>query len=102
MHRPVPVAALAGCFGLSGFAVAIVSGLASGRDAAYVLEDALLALLICWVVGSVVGRIAQTIVSEHLTRVVGEPPGLDPAGGVSLVDAEGVPVNDAVPESAAA
>lgn len=54
-------------FGLCAFAVAIVSGLATGNTPAHVLAAALFALFICHFIGLAIGTIAERVVAEHIT-----------------------------------
>ena len=60
------VTSIAGCFALSAFTVAIIAGMAAGNTAASILRRALLALVICYPVGLLVGGVARRVVEEHL------------------------------------
>lgn len=66
MDRPFPVATVASCFALAGFAVAIFAGLGAERSAADVLSAALIALTICYAVGIGAARVAAVAVREHV------------------------------------
>lgn len=57
---------IAAIFGLTGFAVAVVSGLASGGDASTTLSRALIALPICFAVGLLAGWAIRAAVTEHV------------------------------------
>ncbi len=69
MQRSVPVPAIAACYALTAFAVAVVSGIAAGRDAHAVLETALLILVICYVVGVAAAHVANVAVRERLRQL---------------------------------
>jgi hypothetical protein len=58
-----PIAAI---FALTGFAVAVVSGLASGGDSSTTLMRALVALPICFAIGLFAGWAIRTAVREHV------------------------------------
>jgi hypothetical protein len=74
MNTRLPIASMAGCFALSGFAIAIVSGLLTSNSASSILSDALLVLVVCYVVGLVVGHGAKAILTEHLRDLAKENP----------------------------
>ena len=61
---------IAGSFALAAFAVAIVSGLASGNPASSVLGRAVMALVICYPLGLAVGIVAQTTQSLENLRTI--------------------------------
>ncbi|MHC4949233.1 MAG: hypothetical protein ACYTG1_13425 [Planctomycetota bacterium] len=54
-----------GCLALAAFAVAILSGLASGNEAASVLVRAVVAMIACYPVGMVLGLVAGRVIEEH-------------------------------------
>jgi hypothetical protein len=64
VHRPTKI--IAACLGLAAFAVAVISGLASGSDPARTLTVALASMLICQCVGLAIGAAASTIVDERV------------------------------------
>ena len=66
MRRPFPIAPMASCFALTGFAVSMVTGLTKGGDAITIIEGALFALIFCYVVGYFAGRAFVAIAREHL------------------------------------
>jgi len=66
----VPVITIAGCYALGAFTIAIISGLWAGRGAPDILATALTSLLVCYVVGLVVGKTAEVAVREHVERYV--------------------------------
>jgi len=55
MQREFPVRAVAACFALAAFCVAIWSGLTSGRSAEAVLGTSLIVMLVCQPIGLVLG-----------------------------------------------
>ena len=55
-------------FGLSGFAVALVSGLGAGNDAASVLLRAIVAMFACQMLGMVVGSMLERLIDEQEAR----------------------------------
>lgn len=59
-----PIAAI---FALTGFAVAVLSGLTTGGDASTTLTRALIVLPICFAIGLVAGYAIRAIAQEHMT-----------------------------------
>ena len=57
--------AVAGCFALAAFAVAVVAGLAGGNTTASILVRALIAMAVCYPVGLIIGLMCQRVVEEH-------------------------------------
>jgi ABC-type nickel/cobalt efflux system permease component RcnA len=62
----IPSGVIATCFALVCFAAAIIVGLAAGNDALTVLWRSLLIMLGAWLIGRVVGAVAQRALDEHL------------------------------------
>jgi tetrahydromethanopterin S-methyltransferase subunit C len=60
--KGVPTKVIASCCGLSGFAVAVIAGLAVANPADLVLFRAIVALIACFVVGSLVGTAVEKTV----------------------------------------
>ena len=58
--------AIAGCFALAAFSVAIIAGLASGISASSILMRALLAMVVCYPVGLLVGFVCRHVIEQHL------------------------------------
>lgn len=52
-------------FGLSAFSVAVIAGISSGNGASQVLLNAIVCMMICYVVGTMLGMIAERTVAEH-------------------------------------
>jgi hypothetical protein len=65
---------IAGCFGLSAFAVAIIAGIAAGNSLAHVLMRALIATVVCYPIGVIVGLICARVISEHVERMMPQSP----------------------------
>ncbi len=60
--------AIAGCFALAAFAVAILAGIAGGNTAISILFRAVIAMLICYPVGLIIGLICQQVIADHVAR----------------------------------
>ena len=58
--------AIAGCFTLAAFSVAVIAGLASDNTAASILTRALFAMLACYPVGLLVGFVCRHVIEQHL------------------------------------
>ncbi|MGN6367778.1 MAG: hypothetical protein ACTHN5_05915 [Phycisphaerae bacterium] len=56
---------IAGTFGITGFVLSIVAGLLVDNPIASILYKALIWAGICYVVGYIVGAVAQQVSSEH-------------------------------------
>jgi hypothetical protein len=72
VHDPARIISVA--FALCGFAVSIIAGLAAGRAAFETLAYAMLALVVCRMVGGVVTSIGWSVVREHVDRFKAENP----------------------------
>lgn len=57
---------IAASLALSAFAVAIVAGLAAGNPARTVLFNAVVAMILCQILGLVIGALAERAISDHL------------------------------------
>jgi uncharacterized protein with ACT and thioredoxin-like domain len=55
-------------FGLSGFAVALVSGVGAGNDASVVLLRAIAAMFACQLLGVLVGSMVERLIEEQVAR----------------------------------
>ncbi len=58
--------AIAGCFALAAFSVAVIAGLASDNTAASILTRALFAMVACYPVGLLVGFVCRHVIEQHL------------------------------------
>ena len=61
-----PSSAIAGCFSLSAFAVAVVAGLFAHNPASSILIRALIAMIVCYPVGLTIGLICQRLILDHI------------------------------------
>lgn len=59
---------VASCLGLSGFAVAVVTGLAVGNPAGRVLTIALVCMIGCHIVGLVVGMVGEKVIADYMRQ----------------------------------
>ena len=59
---------IASCLGLSGFAVAIVSGMASENPASRVLGAALVCMVACHLVGLGIGMVGERVIESYLRQ----------------------------------
>lgn len=84
MNQGFPVRAVAGCFALASFGVAVVSGLFADRSASAILGAALSALVVGQIVGTVAGLLVAKALEESLTsyRARNPMPGVAPTRGV--------------------
>ncbi len=80
--------------GLVGFAVAIISGLATSVETSEILTRALIALVACYIVGLVVGAIAERAVADALSGMKEDVQSDAPVEGTSVEIGE--PVEAAV------
>jgi len=88
-----PTQVVAGCFALCAFAVAILSGLGAGNDAATVLLRAILSMAGCYVVGSVVGLLcSMAIRSRRVPSDVESPGGDSTADALKVRDQQDEPI----------
>jgi hypothetical protein len=69
-----PSKAIAGCFAMAAFAVAILAGLAGGNTAISILFRAVIAIIICYPVGLVIGLICQQVIADHVDHRAAESP----------------------------
>ena len=58
--------AIAGCFALAAFTVAVLAGLAGGNAAMSILGRALIAMIACYPVGLLIGVVCQHVVEQHV------------------------------------
>lgn len=64
----IPARVIATCLALTGFAGAVVVGIAAGNEPAVVLTRAILIMLGCVLVGGIIGRVAQRMIDLHVER----------------------------------
>lgn len=70
----IPARVIATCLALVGFAAAVVVGIAVGNEPTAVLTRATLVMLGCLVLGTVVGKIAQHTIDQHVEKHKRENP----------------------------
>jgi hypothetical protein len=83
-----PARLIASCFGLSGFAVAVVAGMAAGNSGSRVLSVALCSLIICHIVGLCAGLIGERIVEEYMKQYRAARP-ITPGNSPQSIDSSG-------------
>lgn len=66
MHEDVPTKAIAACFGLAGFVVAIICGIVVGNSTEDTLGRAIPAMFICVVVGYAIGVFTTRAISANI------------------------------------
>ena len=60
--------AIAGCFALAAFSVAVVAGLAGGNTATAILVRALIAMIVCYPLGMIIGVLCRWVIDQHLAE----------------------------------
>lgn len=66
MHEDVPTKAIAACFGLAGFVVAIVCGIIVGNPTEETLARAITAMFVCVIVGYGIGTFTTRAISQNI------------------------------------
>jgi len=79
---------MAGCVSMAAFAVAIIAGMAGGNPAVLVLGRALIAMVVCYPVGLIVGFVCERVIAMHGKDVEQQNP---------LPTDDGTPAGDGVP-----
>ena len=69
-----PTKLFASVLALTAFAVAVVSGIASGADGASTLKRAIVSMLVCYALGAVLGMVAGRAIREYLHGYVADHP----------------------------
>jgi len=67
LNRMSPSKVIAASLGLAGFAVAVVAGLAANNATDSILTRALVALIACNLVGTMLGAAVEVVLREHAT-----------------------------------
>ena len=70
----IPARVIATSFGLAAFAAAIVVGVAAGNPTSTVLKRAIIIMVLCWLIGRIIGHIAQITVQSHVDKYKEENP----------------------------
>ncbi len=64
--RGSPGHVLGGCFAMAAFAVAVVAGLARENTPSAILLRAVIAMIVCYPVGMLVGMMCLRVLQEHV------------------------------------
>jgi putative Mn2+ efflux pump MntP len=75
LNNALPTKVIAGCMGLSAFVIAIVAGLSVGNPASETLLRALVAMVICQMIGVGLGWLAESAIAEIHQARGSEKPG---------------------------
>ncbi len=68
MSIGTPDRLIASSFGLGGFAVAIVAGMAVGNPSSRILTVAIASMIVCHIIGLIAGAIGERVVSEYMVQ----------------------------------
>lgn len=100
----IPSRVIATCFALVSFAAALLIGLHSGNSAGVLIWRATLVMVVCWIVGRVVGAVAQRVVDEHIESYKREHPipGDEAEGAMAGADETSIDEGQRAERSAAA
>ena len=60
------VKVIAGCAALAAFGVAVIAGLANHNSASLILTRALIAMVLCYLVGWIIGLICRHVLDDHV------------------------------------
>ncbi|MEO1716129.1 MAG: hypothetical protein AAFR76_03360 [Planctomycetota bacterium] len=72
----------AGVGGLSAFVIAIVVGLEAQNGAAHILLNAIVSMVACYMLGTLLGALAEHAIRAHMVRVRTENPVPEPLPAV--------------------
>jgi len=64
--KGVPSHVVGGCFAMCAFSVAVLAGLTASNGATTILIRAILAMIICYPLGWIVGVICRRAIDEHV------------------------------------
>ena len=67
----VATRAIAGCFALAAFSIALMAGLAVGNTATSILTRALFAMVACYPLGLLVGFVCGHVINQHVANKAG-------------------------------
>ena len=70
---------IASCFALAAFAVSVLTGLAENIEAAQILLRAVIAMIVCFPVGAMVGVTCDSVIRSHLSAKSSDVQGAAPA-----------------------
>jgi len=60
---------IAAVFGLAGFAVACLSGIAVGKAGVDALINGMLSMILCYFLGWIAGAVGESVIRDHLRSV---------------------------------
>ncbi len=88
MHRTQDM--IAATLAIGGFAAALVAGMAASNAPLGVVARALFAMILCWIIGQLIGKATQTTINEHVTMFAASipVPHIDGVNEVIEVDVE--------------
>lgn len=72
MHRTQDM--IAATLAIGGFAAALVAGMAASNAPLGVVARALFAMILCWIIGQLIGKATQTTINEHVTMFAASLP----------------------------
>ena len=85
----IPSRVIAASFALTSFAAATLAGLYAGNAASTILWRATLVMIACWLIGLLVGSVAQRAVESHIERYKQANPIPEPEAQTQEAEAEG-------------
>ncbi len=68
MSNGSPDRLIASSFGLGGFAVAIVSGMAVGNPTGRILTVAIISMIACHILGLIAGAVGEKVVNDYIVQ----------------------------------
>ena len=84
----MPSRVIATAMALCAFAIAVIAGLAAGNPSDVVLGRALLGLVVCYVLGHVLGACAESVVRRRVDAYKREHPVPDVLAALNATDGE--------------
>lgn len=78
MERAAPNRMIASCFALCGFAVALLAGMDASVTTASALLRAIVALAVCYMIGTVIGAAGEACIAESFSDYSRRNPAPDP------------------------
>lgn len=65
---------IASSMGLTGFAIACIAGLTAGNPTNLILIRSLVTMIACYLLGSIIGAVAEWVVNQHLAEYKAKNP----------------------------
>ncbi|MBY0113891.1 MAG: hypothetical protein K2Y21_13825 [Phycisphaerales bacterium] len=83
---------IASSMGLTGFAIACIAGLSAGNPTNMILIRSLVAMILCYLLGSIIGAVGEWVVTQHLAdyKAKNPIPEYDP-GKEPIIEVDEVP-----------